>query len=93
MDTLQWTLGDRLAKARRAAGISSQEMAEALEITRNTVGNYEHGRTIPGRAMIMAWAAITNAPIEWLLDLDPNTRGFHDLIPGYHQPPLLAVAS
>lgn len=29
----QWTLGDRLAKARKDAGLSQKEMAERLEVT------------------------------------------------------------
>ncbi len=69
-DTLQapsWTLGDRLSKARRHAGIGSEEMAVKLGISRTTVSNYESGRTDPTIGMIRGWADVCQVPLEWLI--------------------------
>lgn len=66
LNPLDWTLGDRLAKARRMAGISSEEMAERLIRTRSTVSNYEHDRTRPTLAVLRAWSEATGAPLDWL---------------------------
>lgn len=63
----QFTLGDRLAKAREAAGISVQGMADRLGVSRTTVSNYEHERTEPTRGVLRAWEAETKVPLWWLV--------------------------
>ena len=63
---MPWTLGDVLAKLRTLAGISTQEMADRLGVSRNTVGNYEHDRTHPNRATVEVWGTVTGA--DWLVD-------------------------
>lgn len=43
----QWTLGERLAKARHHAELEQAEMAAELGVSRVTVSNYEVGKTKP----------------------------------------------
>lgn len=78
-----WTLGDRLAKARETAGVTVQEMADHLAVSRNTVSNYEHGRTRVTRAVVFAYADLTGVSVQWLLtgtvpnaDTDAVTDGY-----------------
>lgn len=78
MDTLSsedlaWTTGNRLAKARNAAKVSSEGMASQLGVTRTTVSNYEHDRTRPTRAVLVVWSQVTGAPLEWLEGSDLGT--------------------
>lgn len=40
-----WTLGDRLRKARTAAGITTDEMARDIGRTVRTISNYENDST------------------------------------------------
>jgi transcriptional regulator with XRE-family HTH domain len=63
------TTGDRLRRARKAAGISSAQMAKLLSVDPNTISNYENDKTTryPGTRM-RAWAEITGVPVEWLLE-------------------------
>lgn len=62
----EWTMGDRLRKALDFADMSVQDMADYLEVKRNTVGNYIAGRTsIPG-GFLRLWALRTGVPREWL---------------------------
>lgn len=63
-----WSFGlsDRLAKAMSVAGMSNSEMADALDVSRNTITNYTSGRTKPSRLQIREWAVRTGAPLEWL---------------------------
>jgi transcriptional regulator with XRE-family HTH domain len=61
---LPWSPGDVLAKLRHISGVSSQEMADILGVSRNTIGNYEHDRTSPNKATILIWAQTTGA--DWL---------------------------
>lgn len=70
-----WTLGDRLAKARETAGIGVQQMARLLDISRNTVTNWEHGRADPTRSAVMAYSTITNVPMWWLEGQAPCDGG------------------
>ena len=62
----QFTKADRLGKALDAAGISNNEMAEYLGVSRNTISNYISGRTDPKREVMLLWAMRTGAPLAWL---------------------------
>jgi transcriptional regulator with XRE-family HTH domain len=72
-----WTLGDRMSKALDDAGISRGEMARYLDVDRNTVGNYIHGRTRPNHRTLMLWALRTGVDLVWITSGDPDsvTRG------------------
>lgn len=57
---------DRLAKARKHAGMDQAGLADAIGISRNSVGNYESGKTAPRPIVLRAWAMATGVPVEWL---------------------------
>lgn len=61
-----WTLGDRLRKAREDAGLSQAELAAAISVSRNTVGNAELGERVPLAITLRAWSEVTGVPLEWL---------------------------
>lgn len=62
-----WTLGERLAKARREAGLEQADMAKEIGLSRVTIGNYETGTTNPQKPTVLLWAAITGVDAGWLL--------------------------
>jgi len=62
----EFHLGDRLAKALDVAGISYQEMADYLGVSRNTIGNYIHMRTPVTVGTLRLWAFKTGVRMEWL---------------------------
>lgn len=66
----QWTLGDRLRKAREHAGMDQLELANRIGISRNTVSNYELGNgTRPPKVVVLrAWANECGVPYEWVVD-------------------------
>ena len=64
---LEQTLGDRLAKSLKFAGLNYDDMAEALSLHRNSIGAYCTGRTVPIPLVLKAWASIVELPEEWLL--------------------------
>jgi transcriptional regulator with XRE-family HTH domain len=47
--------------------MEKQNFAEALGVTRNTVGNYEAGKTAPQRTILRAWASLCDVPFGWLI--------------------------
>lgn len=66
-----WTLGDRLRKARRRAGLTVAEFAGALQVTASALGQYETDRAHPRDVVQLARRveAITGTPAEWTLGL------------------------
>jgi transcriptional regulator with XRE-family HTH domain len=62
----KWDLSDRLNKALRHSGKSTQQMADELGVHRNTISNYTSGRKQPDRRTILAWAVATGVPVVWL---------------------------
>ena len=66
-DTLPtFTIADRMRKARQHAGLSVEVMAAELGISRNTVTNYESGRSVPTDARLNLWSRVTGVPVDWL---------------------------
>lgn len=58
---------DRLAKAMRVRGLTNDDMAEALGVSSNTIGNYTSGRTTRISKLAMKeWAVRTGVPLQWL---------------------------
>lgn len=62
----QWDLADRLAKSLRVSDTSVQQMADYLDVHRNTVGAWINGRTPPTTQTVRLWALRTGVPYEWL---------------------------
>lgn len=64
----QFDLHDRLRKAREWAGMEQGELAGALDVSRNTIGNYETRATTRLKPLVLKqWAMRTGVPYEWLL--------------------------
>jgi transcriptional regulator with XRE-family HTH domain len=96
----QWTLGDRLRKAREIASLNQSEMAEQIGIARNSIANYEGGKYEPPRPVMIAWAFRTGVALDWLEtgrvtavpDDDETHHNRSDAIPTgrEQQPPTMA---
>lgn len=71
----EWTFGDRLRKARRHAGLSQEQLADALAIGRERYSGWETGRGRPPGGdefvkLAKRAAEATEVPLEWLLGLE-----------------------
>jgi len=62
----QWHTGDRLRKAREAAGLTQQQLAEFVEISRATVSAYENNAKKPSGPFLVVWAARTGVSKDWI---------------------------
>lgn len=60
------TLGIRLRDAREYAGLDQEALADALDVRRTTISNYERGVTKPSRLQLNAWAVTCDVDVEWL---------------------------
>ena len=63
---LEFDRADRMRKALRVSGMSVQEVADEIEVYRNTVGNWINGHTAPRPRDLRAFARVTKVPVSWL---------------------------
>lgn len=62
----EFTLGDRLRKAREHAGLDMRDLAAMIDIHRQTVARYESGDATPRRPVILSWSLATGVSLDWL---------------------------
>ncbi len=66
----EWTIADRLRKAREQRGLSQQELEDASngDLRLRTISNYEkpHYESERKRSTVRLWALATGVPFEWL---------------------------
>lgn len=76
---IDFTVCDRMKKARQSAGLSQTELGQRLGIHKNSVSNWERDPQ-PSVAMLIAWAYFTGCPVDWLCGQDVEivapTAGF-----------------
>jgi len=61
----EWTVADRLRKAREAAGMEQTQLAQVAGISRATISAAENGSR-PARATMRLWALATGVPLVWI---------------------------
>jgi transcriptional regulator with XRE-family HTH domain len=71
----EWSLADRLIKARRWAGLEQEDLAADFGMTRQAISKWERGTSIPRLVVIKQWAARTNVSLDWLLGEPVPTSG------------------
>lgn len=63
----QFELHDRLAKARRFAGIERTAMATAHGVTLATLTRWENGHVVPRTGVVALYSHMCGVPISWFL--------------------------
>lgn len=74
----RWTFGDRLAKARRIAGLTQAELALRLGVSRKTLVAWENDATEPQKPLTVTAtvAELAGVPQTWLIEGDLRSRCF-----------------
>lgn len=62
----EFTLADRLRKAREFAGLEQAELAKLTQLSRQTISSAENSHTRPSRASLLLWAMATGTDLNWL---------------------------
>lgn len=68
-------LRHRLQLAREYAGYDRQQLADKMEISRNSVLNAETGRTTPRKIVLNTWALACGVPVSWIITGQPPAGG------------------
>lgn len=70
------SFADRLRDARRDCGLSQEELAERLDVSRQAVGKWEQGQTYPELEKLLALCSVLNVSADALLhdELPPQCR-------------------
>lgn len=63
-------LGENILKLRKKSGLSQEELAEKLNVTRQTISNWELGETSPNPEQLKVLSKIFKVSIDELLDND-----------------------
>ena len=72
----EWTLGWRLARALDYAGMSVEDMAAELGVSRSTISRFINDRGAPPRiGYVKLWSQRTGVSMEWVLGWAPVTVG------------------
>jgi transcriptional regulator with XRE-family HTH domain len=71
----EWNLADRLRKARISAGLEQADLEEIAGISRKSISNYENGRTVPSKPVLLSWALACGVDLDWLSGSGPTRRG------------------
>lgn len=61
------SFADRLKDARRTCGLSQEELAERLEVSRQAVGKWEQGQAYPELEKLLALCAVLHVSADMLL--------------------------
>jgi transcriptional regulator with XRE-family HTH domain len=75
----RFELRHRMALALEHGQVSKDAMADEIGCGVTTIRNYLRGRTVPSRAVLVAWALRCGVPFDWLAHgtehpNDPNTQ-------------------
>ena len=63
-------LGKKLKAYRKLRGISRQELADLMDVTRQTVFRWEHGERMPDILTFLHWTRLLGVDLEELLELE-----------------------
>ena len=76
-------LADRLRKARETAGVSQDDMASEIGVSRRSIVRYEGGAGVP-RSALLLWSIRTGVPLAWLQNGETPPTGDGDGASGVH---------
>ena len=70
------SFADRLKEARRISGLSQEDLAEQLDVSRQAVGKWEQGQSYPEVEKLIALCAVLNTSMDTLMadELPKNCR-------------------
>lgn len=75
MAKLDPELSNRLAQVRRSAGLTQEQLAAAVDVSRQTIGTIEKGEYNPSTLLALRFAVLLGVSVEELFWLREETVG------------------
>ena len=72
-------IGENIRRARKAKGLSQEELAVRLNVVRQTVSKWEKGLSVPDADVLIQIATLLDAPVSQLLGAEPPGGDVQDL--------------
>lgn len=66
-------IGEQIKAARKAQGVSQEELAVRLGVVRQTVSKWENGMSVPDADVLIQIAELLDVPVSQLLGLEPKS--------------------
>lgn len=66
-ETVVWTLGDHMYKARKQAKLEQKDIADRIGVSRALVSRWENDLSEPSYRRLVKFAEVTNFPLDVLL--------------------------
>ncbi len=73
-------LGNNLAKARKKSGLSQENVAEKLGVSRQTISKWELGETLPDIRQSKQLAVLYRLSLDELIDFDTDVQEIQEII-------------
>lgn len=71
-------IGEQIKTARKAKGVSQEELAVRLGVVRQTVSKWENGMSVPDADVLIKIAELLDVPVSQLLGMEPES-GVQDM--------------
>lgn len=89
----QISIGEKIFNNRKKAGISQEELADMLEVTRQSISLWETDQTLPSTANLVRLTEIFNISMDELCGKEPKTETLSQTVDDEHaNPACIAVA-
>lgn len=72
-------IGEQIKTARKAKGISQEELAVRLGVVRQTVSKWENGMSVPDADVLIQIAELLDVPVSQLLGIEPESGSVQDM--------------
>lgn len=72
-------IGEQIKTARKAKGVSQEELAVRLGVVRQTVSKWENGMSVPDADVLIKIAELLDVPVSQLLGMEPESGSVQDM--------------
>ena len=72
------TLGEKIKEARKAAGLSQEQFAEKMNVSRSAVAKWETDKGLPDIGNLKVMADLLHVSVDYLID-DGNKPEFNEI--------------
>ena len=86
-----YDFGIRLKQLRTKKGLSQSEVAERLEVTKNTISSYERNIINPKLEILVSLAILYNTSVDYILGLSKRSHIYIDDCAPEHQQLIINV--